>query len=72
MPTYSGTITVELPFSVAVDSDEELSSTELEQCALEQNNVPSDAVVVDISYDEDDKEDEEQEEYDDPDTDEEE
>lgn len=59
MPTYTGTITVELPFSVALDIDEELNDSEVQQLALEQNNCPADAVVVDLCIDEPDEDDEE-------------
>jgi hypothetical protein len=61
MPTYTGTITVELPFSVALDIDEELNDSEVQQLALEQNNCPADAVVVDLCIDEPDEDDEEEE-----------
>ena len=61
MPTYTGIITVELPFSVALDIDEELNDSEVQQLALEQNNCPADAVVVDLCIDEPDEDDEEEE-----------
>lgn len=55
MPTYTGTITVELPFEVTVEDDiDAVPSVEnyLRIAALEHNNCPSDAVVLDMSIDE--------------------